>query len=53
MREKPTEDLIEFFNVGASQKVERYEITSYESLIDMAGKLGMPQAVELIVAGAV
>jgi ferritin-like metal-binding protein YciE len=48
MREKPTEDLVEFFNVGASQKVERYEITSYEGLIDMADKLGMPQAVELL-----
>ena len=48
MREKPTEDLIEFFNVGASQKVERYEITSYESLIDMADKLGMTAAVELL-----
>ena len=31
MREKPTGELLEFFNVGAAQKVERYEITSYES----------------------
>ena len=48
MREKPSEDLVEFFNVGAAQKVERYEITSYESLIDMADKLGMADAVELL-----
>ena len=48
MREKPSEELVEFFNVGASQKVERYEITSYENLIDMADKLGMKQAVELL-----
>src|SRR5262245_28869758 len=41
MREKPTDALREFFNVGASQKVERYEITAYEHLIDMAEKLGM------------
>lgn len=48
MREKPTEELLEFFNIGAAQKVERYEITSYENLIDMADKLGMSDAVELL-----
>src|SRR6185436_13724497 len=36
MREKPSDELLEFYNVGAGQKVERYEITAYESLIDMA-----------------
>jgi ferritin-like metal-binding protein YciE len=48
LREKPTEELLEFFNIGAAQKVERYEITSYENLIDMADKLGMNDAVELL-----
>ena len=48
MKERPSEELVEFFNVGAAQKVERYEITSYESLIDMADKLGMTDAVELL-----
>ena len=48
MREKPTGELLEFFNVGAAQKVERYEITSYESLIDMADKLGLTGAIELL-----
>ena len=48
MREKPSEDLLEFFNIGAGQKTERYEITAYESLIDMADKLGMSEAVELL-----
>jgi ferritin-like metal-binding protein YciE len=48
MRKKPTAELLEFFNVGAAQKVERYEITSYESLIDMADKLGLTNAVELL-----
>jgi ferritin-like metal-binding protein YciE len=48
MREKPSEELLEFYNIGASQKVERYEITAYESLIDMAEKLGMSDAVELL-----
>jgi ferritin-like metal-binding protein YciE len=48
MREKPSEQLLEFFNIGAGQKTERYEITTYESLIDMADKLGMSDAVELL-----
>lgn len=48
MREKPSEELLEFYNIGAAQKVERYEITAYENLIDMAEKLGMTDAVELL-----
>jgi ferritin-like metal-binding protein YciE len=48
VRERPTPDLLEFYNIGAAQKVERYEITAYESLIDMADKLGMAPAVELL-----
>jgi ferritin-like metal-binding protein YciE len=48
MREKPSPELLEYFNVGAAQKVERYEITAYEGLIDMAEKLGMTDAVELL-----
>jgi ferritin-like metal-binding protein YciE len=48
MREKPSPELLEFYNIGAAQKVERYEITAYESLIDMAEKLGMTDAVELL-----
>src|SRR5437762_5413313 len=34
-RERPTPQLLEFFNIGAGQKAERYEITAYENLIDM------------------
>ena len=48
MKERPSPELLEFYNVGASQKVERYEITSYENLIDMAEKLGLTDAVELL-----
>lgn len=48
MREKPSDELLEFYNIGAGQKAERYEITAYESLIDMADKLGMTDAVELL-----
>lgn len=48
MKERPSEDLLEFYNVGAAQKVERYEITAYENLIDMADKLGLADAMELL-----
>jgi ferritin-like metal-binding protein YciE len=48
MREKPSEELLEFYNIGAAQKTERYEITAYENLIDMADKLGLSDAVELL-----
>jgi len=48
MREKPSSELLEFYNIGAAQKVERYEITAYESLVDMAEKLGMADAVDLL-----
>ena len=48
MRARPSPELLEFFNIGAAQKVERYEITSYESLIDMADKLALAEAVELL-----
>jgi ferritin-like metal-binding protein YciE len=48
MREKPSDELLEYFNLGAGQKAERYEITAYEGLIDMADKLGMKDAVELL-----
>lgn len=48
LRAKPSEDLLEFYNIGASQKVERYEITAYENLIDMAEKLGHGEVVELL-----
>lgn len=48
MREKPSDELLEFFNIGAGQKAERYEITAYETLIDMADKLAMTDVVELL-----
>ena len=48
MREKPSGELLEFYNIGAAQKVERYEITAYEGLVDMAEKLGMTDVVDLL-----
>ena len=48
VRERPSPELLEFYNIGAAQKTERYEITAYETLIDMADKLGFSDAVELL-----
>ena len=48
MREKPSDEPLEFYNIGAAQKVERYEITAYEGLIDMAEKLAMSDVVDLL-----
>jgi len=46
VRARPSAELLEYYNIGAAQKTERYEITAYENLIDMADKLGMDDAVE-------
>ena len=48
MRARPAAELLEYYNIGAAQKTERYEITAYELLIDMADKLGMVDVVELL-----
>ena len=39
-QEKPSDDILDFYNLGAAQKTERYEITVYENLIEMAHALG-------------
>jgi ferritin-like metal-binding protein YciE len=46
--EDPSEDLLDIFNVGAATKVERYEISSYESLIRLAGLMGHRKAAQLL-----
>ena len=48
LRERPSDELREYYNIGAAQKTERYEITAYEHLIDMADKLGLADVVELL-----
>jgi len=47
-KEKPTPQILDYYNLGAGAKTERYEITAYESLVAMARKLKMTQAVELL-----
>jgi ferritin-like metal-binding protein YciE len=48
MKEKPAEEILSFYNLLAGQKVERYEITAYESLIDIAQQLGHGEIVDLL-----
>ncbi|MGI9102782.1 MAG: ferritin-like domain-containing protein [Terriglobales bacterium] len=46
--EDPSEDILDIFNVGAATKVERYEISAYESLIHLARDMGHRKAVQLL-----
>jgi ferritin-like metal-binding protein YciE len=46
--EDPSEDLVDIFNVGAGIKVERYEISAYESLIQLARQMKHAEAVRLL-----
>ena len=39
-KEKPSDEILDFYNLGAAQKTERYEITAYETSSEMAGALG-------------
>ena len=44
-KEKPSDEILDFYNLGAAQKTERYEITAYENLIEMAEALGRSEIV--------
>lgn len=46
--EKPTPELLDVFAIGASLKVEHYEIASYRSLIQLAKQAGLGDAVPLL-----
>jgi ferritin-like metal-binding protein YciE len=48
MKEKPSEEILSFYNLLAGQKAERYEITAYEALIDIAQQLGHDDVVDLL-----
>jgi hypothetical protein len=48
MEEEPAEEVLEAFNIGATMKVEHYEIAAYTSLVGMAQKLGMTKAAKLL-----
>lgn len=46
--EDPTQEVLDRFTIISAQKVERYEITAYESLIQLAEKGGHDEAVDLL-----
>jgi ferritin-like metal-binding protein YciE len=46
MKEKPSEEILGFYNLHAAQKVERYEITAYEGLIEAAEHMELDDVVE-------
>jgi ferritin-like metal-binding protein YciE len=47
-KEKPSDEILSFYNLHAAQKVERYEITAYEGMIETAQHLGLDEVVELL-----
>jgi ferritin-like metal-binding protein YciE len=49
-KEKPSDEILDFYNLGAAQKTERYEITAYESLIFMAEELDHADIAALLAA---
>ncbi len=48
MEKHPSENILEVFNIGAGIKAERYEISAYESLIDLAQQLGALNSAKLL-----
>lgn len=46
--EDPSEDILDIINVGAGIKVERYEISAYESLIKLAQQMKHRKAAQLL-----
>ena len=44
----PPAEIMDVFNMGAAAKVERYEITAYESLIHLATQLELTEAVDVL-----
>jgi len=49
-KEKPSDEILDFYNLGAAQKTERYEITAYETLIEMAEALSQTTIVAALEA---
>ena len=46
--EEPSEPVMNAFAIGAALKVEHYEIVAYQSLIRLAGRLQLTEAVDLL-----
>jgi len=48
LKEKPTDSLLEIFDLGGAAKTEYYEIASYTMLIEQAQLMGHTQVVQLL-----
>ena len=46
--EEPADDILSIFDVGAAIKVESYEISAYNSLIELAKQLDVTKAIRLL-----
>jgi ferritin-like metal-binding protein YciE len=44
--EKPSEEVLNLFTIGAALKIEHYEIVAYESLLRLASQSGLTEAVD-------
>jgi ferritin-like metal-binding protein YciE len=47
-QEEPADDILSIFDVGAAIKVESYEISAYNSLIELAKQLDLAKAIRLL-----
>lgn len=48
LRHNPTPDLLDIFNADTGVKIERYEMSAYESMINLARQLDMDGAERLL-----
>ncbi len=48
LKKDPSHELLDFFNVAAGIKAERYEISAYDTLLLLAREMGMQRAATLI-----
>lgn len=48
LKEKPAENILTMFDLGAAAKTEHYEIASYKGLIDKAKVMGQKQVAQLL-----
>lgn len=47
-QEEPSKEILNVFAIGAAMKVEHYEIVAYQSLLRLAGGLGLTEATGLL-----
>ncbi|HVE75985.1 MAG TPA: DUF892 family protein [Actinomycetota bacterium] len=48
--ESPSPEVLDVFAASAAKKVEQYEIQAYSSMVDLATKLGLSEAADLLKA---